>query len=239
MIRTLIVVALFMYAAAPGWSQEKRTLTPNDVFNLKTVSDPEISPEGTWVAYRVSGLDAKDDASIADLYMVSISGGEPVRLTHHADSERLPKWSPDGRYLAFLAKREGTKTQVWLLDRRGGEPAALTEYKASVSDLVWSPDSTRLALVVSDVDPDDPQNLPEGERASAEKKAAKPIVVRRLQFKRDGEGYLGDLRSHIHIFDIAKKTSIQLTSGPYDDERPRWSPDGTSIVFISNLYGQP
>ena len=239
MIRALAVVALFVYSAAPGWAQEKRTLTPDDIFNLKSVSDPQISPEGTWVAYRVSGLDAKEDASIADLYMVPISGGEPVRLTHHADSERLPRWSPDGRYLAFLAKREGAKTQVWLLDRRGGEPAALTEYKASVSDLVWSPDSTRLALVVSDVDPDDPQNVPESERAAAEKKAKKPIVVRRLQFKRDGEGYLGDLRSHIHIFDVAKKTGTQLTSGPYDDERPRWSPDGTSMVFISNRTADP
>jgi dipeptidyl aminopeptidase/acylaminoacyl peptidase len=236
---TLAFVVALIWPAGPGVAQDKRTLTPDDVFNLKTVSDPQISPDGGWVAYRVAWLDRKEDARTADLYMAPFGGGEAVQLTRHSEAERHARWSPDGRHLAFLAKRDGKHTQVWLLDRRGGEPTALTEYKADVSELAWSPDSSRLALIVTDVDPDDAANVPDGERDAAERKAPKPIVVTRLQFKRDGEGFLNDLRPHVHVFDIAKKSSIQITTGAFDDESPRWSRDGRSVVFVSNRTEQP
>jgi dipeptidyl aminopeptidase/acylaminoacyl peptidase len=242
MVNRNILLSLTIFLAWPSTqilSQEKRTLTPDDVFNLKTVSDPQVSPDGAWVAYRVAWSDRKEDTRRADLYMTPLNGGDPIQLTRHTESESRPRWSPDGRYLAFLAKRDGAHTQVWLLDRRGGEPTALTEYKADVSDFVWSPDSTRLALTVQEVDPDDIANLPEGERPAAEKKAPKPIVVRRLQFKRDGQGFLNDLRMHVHVFDIGKKTSVQVTTGPYDDESPQWSSDGRTIVFVSNRTKDP
>ena len=89
--------------------------------------------------------------------MAPFAGGPALRLTTSRKPETKPRWSPDGRHLAFLSCRRSRKTQVWILDRRGGEASRLTAYAGGVSDLAWSADGRKLALVVSDADPRDPQ----------------------------------------------------------------------------------
>src|SRR4051812_47253394 len=236
---TAAAAALAASLLASSAGAQPRLLRPDDIFALQDVSDPEVSPEGKWVAYTVTRLDAKEDASDADIYMAPLAGGPALRLTASPKAERSPRWSPDGRWLAFLSGREGKKTQVWLMSREGGEAVRLTDYKASVSSLAWSPDSTRLALVVSDVDPDD-DDVADGDAAKDRKaKAPKPIVIHRLQFKRDTEGYLREVRSHVNVFDVATKSSVAVTSGPYDDADAAWSPDGKWIAFSSNRSKDP
>jgi dipeptidyl aminopeptidase/acylaminoacyl peptidase len=225
------VLAVLVFAAPLPAATATRPLRVDDLFALKDLDDPQLSPDGKLVAYCVRTLDKKKDKSDRDVYMVAIEGGEPLRLTTTPKSESSPRFSPDGQWIAFLSGREGSHTQVYLLSRRGGEAVKLTSYKASVSELAWSPDSKRLALLVSDPDKDAPA---EDEENDKDDETKKPIVIRRQQFKRDGEGYLSDQRSHVHVFDVAKKTSFQLTSGPFDDEDPAWSPDGKRIAFASN-----
>jgi Tol biopolymer transport system component len=229
----LLATALAVLAAANGHAAEQRPLKVDDYVALKDVRDPRLSPDGKWVAWTVTSMDLKKDTSDTDIWMAPVAGGEAVRLTTSDKPERAPRFSPDGKWLAFLSGRAGSHSQVWLLPLAGGEAFKLTSYKADVSDLAWSPDSTRLALVVGDPDPDAPADEEE-QGEGDDKKAKKPIVIKRLQFKRDYEGYLTDLRSHIHVFDVASKTSRQLTSGPFDDGDPAWSPDGTLIAFSSN-----
>jgi dipeptidyl aminopeptidase/acylaminoacyl peptidase/tetratricopeptide (TPR) repeat protein len=232
-IVALIVSTVALSGPRPAPAAETRLLEPGDLYRLKDVNDPRLSPDGRSVAYTVTSLDQERDRANADVWLAPVGGGEAVRLTAGERSETHPRFSPDGKWVAFLAARPEKKdeeetSQVFLLPLSGGEATRLTEFPGGVSDLAWSPDSQRLVLVVGDSDPDPPATGPDGE------KRKKPIVTRRLQFKRDTVGYLDEARSHLRIFDVAKKTSFVLTSGPFDDESPVWAPDGAHVAFVSN-----
>lgn len=238
--RTCVLpLALALLSTVPVAAQEKRPLRIDDLFALREVGDPRLSPDGAQVAFTVRSLDPKKDKSDTDVYMIPVAGGDALRLTASPKAETRPRWSPDGKYLAFLSGREGKKTQVFLLPRAGGEAQKLTDFKGGVSGLAWSPDSSRLALVVADPDPDEIDDDKKVEDEDSTKKTPKPIVLQRLQFKRDVEGFLRELREHIHVFDLKTKTGFQVTEGPYDDTDPVWSPDGQSLVFVSNRTGDP
>ena len=231
----LLVLAALAAATVASAQQAKRAVTLDDLTRVRTVGDPQRSPDGRWVAYTVGTINAEQDKRDTDIWMVSWDGKDQVRLTFSPDSESAPRWSPDGRHLAFLASR-GTEeekkkgAQVWLLDRKGGEAQQLTDIKGGVADYAWSPDSTRLALVVSPVDPDDEPEKLEGWK----RKAQPPIVIDRYHFKQDRDGYLKRLYAHLWVFDVASKKAEALTSGEFDDASPAWSPDGTRIAFVSN-----
>ena len=148
--------------------------------------------------------------------MVSYDGKRDLRLTSSPEAEGTPRWSPDGKYLAFLSARPGKAkgNQVWLLPREGGEAEQLSDVKGRLQGYEWSPDSKRLALTIGDPDPE-ADNSGEGAGAAAggRGKAPKPIVIDRYRFKQDGAGYLLSGRhNYIYLFDIATKKLDRLTT---------------------------
>ncbi len=230
-------VAVALLAVINVFSQDaKRAITVDDLFKMKNVEDPRVSPDGKWIAYTVSEMDLKEDKSETRVWMVPAAGGEAIPMTSKGYSAGNPRWSPDGKYLAFVASRgkdkegEDEPAQVWTLNRLGGEAQQVTKVKQGVSGFEWSPEGKRLVLLIRDPKPEELTEDKEDD------KKAKPVVVDRLQFKRDTVGYLDRFRTHLYTLTVGdeKAEPAQITSGDFDESDPAWSPDGKSIAFVSN-----
>jgi dipeptidyl aminopeptidase/acylaminoacyl peptidase len=226
---------------APGAS-EKRLVTLDDLAALREVSDPQISPDGTWVVYSVETVDVKRDRHDSDLYMTSWDGRRTIRLTSSPRKEHTPRFSPDGSWIAFLSKRDykdGTD-QLWLMSREGGEAERITDLKGGVTEFAWSPDGRRVVLAADDPDPDEVQaDKDKGDTEDGEASTQKPIVIDRYQFKADEDEYLRGQRSHLYLLDVAARKVEPLTSGAYDEMLPAWSPDGKRLLFVTKRGPDP
>lgn len=214
-----------------------RPITIDDYFQIRRVSDPQLSPDGQFATYTVETALLKEDKNEDRIWMVSTKGGDAIPLTAAGVSSSHARWGPDGKSIAFLSARDEGKTQVWSLPRWGGEAERLTDTPQDVEDFAWSPDSGRVVLVLRDPKAEEIEAAKEKKEKPAGKenpKTQKPWVIDRLQFKMDEVGNLDRRRTHLYVFDLATKTLNQVTSGDFDDSEPAWSPDGKFVAFSSN-----
>jgi dipeptidyl aminopeptidase/acylaminoacyl peptidase len=237
-----ILILLLSFAASafaenpsPTPAATQRTLKPEDFAALRDVDEPNISPDGNLVAYVVKSPDVEKDKLPGNLWLAKWDGSENRALTFGNKGASHPRWSPDGKWIAFLSGREEENEidQLWILPIGGGEAEKLTNLKGNVDDFAWSRDSKRIVLVIHDPDPREP------EKKEKEKKTVPPIVIDRFQFKQDIDGYLTNRYSHLQLLDLTSRKLGPLTSGKHDDGLPAWSPDGKEIAFVTKRGDDP
>ena len=206
-----------------------RLLTIDDLTRERDAADPRPSPDGQWVAYSVTAADTAHDVSVPAIYLTSWDGRTTRRLTWSKDGEHMPRWSPDGKALAFLSSRDDDHSvdQLWILPRDGGEAQRITALPGGVLEYAWAPDGHRLAVIADDPDPDSTAG-----DSAAKAKTPKPIVITRFQFRADNIGWLGERRARLYVVDLATHAATLLTSGAVDAALPSWSPDGRMIAYV-------
>ena len=209
----------------------QRWIRPNDVYRLNTISGPKISPEGNWILYAHSTVDSAKDKYQSKLYMVSSDGKETVSLTEQTKSFSGANWSPDGKYISFMAsgKEEKEGSQLYLLDRRGGEAKQQTHIKGEIRGYQWFPDGKKILLTIKEFNYAD----------TAKSNVRNPYEIDRYHFKADNEGYLDNRKTHLYIWHLAEKKLDTLTRGKYNEQDADISVDGTKIVYTSNVSADP
>ena len=213
---------------------ERRKLTPEDIYNIALVNDARISPDGSQVVYVRTDLNRDKNDYRSSLYLVSTEGGDSQRFTSADAKDTMPRWSPDGERIAFLSNRSGSN-QLWSIAVSGGEAAQLTDLPEPVTSFAWSTNGERIAFISKA----DQQRIDEAKAKSdnSDKDESKSDVVRisRLRYRSDGTpGFLDNKPTHIWSIAADGGAPQQLTSGDFDDGGPSWSPDDSTIVFVSN-----
>jgi len=210
-----------------------------DCFKIKDVSEIQISPLGDRIAFVqrdvVTGEEAQaKPRQVRDIYLLILADNRILRLTTHEKGSSYPRWSPDGRYLAFLSSR-AAESQIWLLDMiSGGEARQLTDWEPGIEEFAWSPDSQRIVYVSADPDKGGKEKKEDGVKSDD------PYVITRTRYVFDGVGFYGDPREFEHIWVISlaePKKPAKVTDGHFDDKMVFWSPDGNRIGFVSNRTG--
>ena len=229
LLHFLIFMIVFVCSSF-AQNKTKRSLIPTDVYKIKTIADPQVSPDGKWVAYVLSAVDTGKDKRNSDIWMISWDGKENLQMTNTEDGESSPRWSPDGKYLSFLASRNADKhSQIWLMDRRGGEAKKLTDIKGNVGEYAWSPDGKKIAMSILDQDFTD----------TSKTKTRLPYVMDRYHFKQDRDGWIENRFNHLYVFDMETKKMDTLTKGNFNETAPQWSPNGKQLAFVSNRSIDP
>ncbi len=213
------LVAVF-FLSALCLAQAKRPFTFEDMMALQRVGEPQVSPDGRWVAFSAVKVDLKANTRTPHLWVVPLAGGEARQLTSGISGEDRPRWSPDGKQLAYISSQDGG-SQVWVADFDGtagtftGDARRITSISTEADGELWSPDGQNI-LFVSSVYPDCKDDA--CNKARAEEKAmskVKASIFTRL-FYRHWSGYTGDKRSHLSVIPATGGVARDLTPGDHD-----------------------
>ena len=237
MKRSLAVLSFLLLSITAGLTQ--RPFNFDDMMLVRRVSDPQLSPDGKTVAFVIGDVDKAGNRVISQIYTVPADrpGTVPKQLTTGTSSNTSPRWSPDGRLIAFT-----TGGQIWTMEPDGGRKRQVTSISTGAGNPVWSPDGRRIAFN-SDVYPEctnDQCNKAEDARAEASKIQAH--TTERLLFKHWNE-WRDRKRTHVFIVQSSGGSSTDLTPGDFDSPPYAastgvdyaFSPDSREIAFLKNL----
>ncbi len=227
-------ILIFSFPSVNGQTAPETAFQPMDIFELEHVSDPQISPDGSRVAFLRNYRDVMTDRTLSNLWMASFDGSQLRPLSSGLHNDSSPAWSPDGSRLAYRSDKGG-KTQLYLLWVDSGQEAMLTNLTEAPGRPVWSPDGKWLAFTLFVAEEKSSLvKLPQAPKGA--KWAEAPNYIDQLKYRSDGAGYLRAGHRQLFVLPVEGGTPRQLTKGPYHCSTPVWSADGKSLFFSANRH---
>jgi dipeptidyl aminopeptidase/acylaminoacyl peptidase len=248
-MRRCVVIVLVLLSSLSAFTQSRRLITDKDLFRFQWIGDPQVSPDGSHVAFVRVTVNEKRDNYDTSLWIASASGPvAPIRLTN-GKHDVQPRWSPDGKWIAFIRGAEPKDGkpqpgQLALLSLAGGEAWVITDLPRGASDPVWAPDGKHIAFL-SDTNADDLVKKQKKDTGAEAEHESDVKVITRAIYRFNGQGYL-DPKHHKHIWIVevpttsdGKSTPKQLTDGSFDESEPSFAPDGKNILFHTDRNPEP
>ena len=236
-MRPILLLAAVASCGVASLAAQQRAIADSDLFAFRWVASPQISPDGRQVAYVLVTVNAKHDGYETSLWLVGTDGASPPRRVTAGPRDAAPRWSPDGTTLAFVRPKDG-HPQLSLLSLTGGEAQQLTDLPKGASPAVWSPDGKTIAFT-STTSAEDLAQKDKSKDKSDERKSDVRVIVQ-AEYRADDEGYV-DPNEHSHIWTVPAALpgdqpaqAHQVTTGPFDENAPQWSRDGSRILFVSD-----
>lgn len=200
-------------------SEPKRSMRPDDLFQMRFLQGAALSPDGRAVVYALARYDAESDEDKSALWLVDVASGQTRQMTAGDHRDSSPAWSPDGRLIGFTSTRSG-KPQIYVLPVDGGEARQVTRLEQGVREgPVWSPDGRSMAFTAGLA----PDKMPD---------LTKPYRITRTIYRWDGAGLVDAVVQNIFVVEVdGDGAPRQLTDDAYLNSAPRWSPDGRRLLY--------